>query len=268
MHRCRLAIISALALTAFAETSTAQAPVVPPPPDPALLMLHDPLVSDAPVPGESMKESVSGAFTESGWRSTDVRDGMLKIGLSGTLETEGELTIDLTDLDWIAANTAGGDKIHFLNMFSSPLGDHHAEDGATDDDAFWTLRGGKHDDGKRARYGNVVKLLGASRGGKRAPGSDYFETIRTEMPRDWQWEKNTSYHFRVAWSASAGRLAIWVNDTLFYDIPWRNQVEPLRYIFIGKARDFSSFVGPVFKDLRIYSRSTFFFPSKKQEKSP
>lgn len=262
MYRSLLVAVSAFAWSALAAVLPAQAPSLPPPPDPASLILYDPLIAEAPVAGEALKESVSGEFTESGWRSTDPRQGMLKIGLSGDLGIEGELTVDITDLDWVAANLAGGDKIHFLNMFSHPLGDHHIEDGATVDDAFWTLRGGKHDDGKRPRYGNVIKLLGASRGAKRAPGSDYFESINTAMPRDWRWDQDTTYQIRVAWSAQAKRLLVWVNNTLFYDVPWKNQEEPLRYVFIGKARDFYSFVGPRFRDLRVYAQSSFFHFAK------
>jgi CubicO group peptidase (beta-lactamase class C family) len=71
-----------------------------------------------------------------------------------------------------------------------------------------------------------------------------------------------------------------VDGARFYEQPWRDQVEPLRYVFIGRAGDYAGLVGPVFSNLRVYrpaprappqreagaraSRPAFHFPPRGQ----
>ncbi|MDZ4798451.1 MAG: Ig-like domain-containing protein [Bryobacteraceae bacterium] len=216
------------------------------------LILEDPLTSSATVKGESLKTSRGGQYSSKGWRALSNGD-FLMIALAEAYGFEGTLEIDITDLDWAKANTAAGkDKIHFINMFSSPRSDHHVEHGGSNADALWTLRGGAAPDGSPA-YGNRFAVLLASRGAKRAEPSDYEESV-APMVNGWTWNQER-YKFRVTWSKTGGQLLGYINGQLMFHEPWVNQVVPLQYIYIGKGPEFHTFIGPVFSNLRVYSAS-------------
>jgi len=213
------------------------------------LLLHDPLTSAQPVTGESRKHAQGGVFSEHGWRAT--RNGeFLMIELAAPEGFEGRLEIDVTELDWARANTAAGmDKVQFLGMFSNPRAELHVEDGGSNSDALWSLRGGTAPDGGPA-YGNRFGVLKASRGAKRAEPSDFEESVAPMSP-GWAWNQ-PRYTFRITWSKTAGELRGYVNDVLMFHEPWAHQVTPLRYLYIAKGPDFHTFIGPVFSNLRLY----------------
>jgi len=215
------------------------------------LLLDDPLTSPDIIEGEFSKSSIKGEFSQAGWRALD-NGGMLLIQLEEGACFEGALSIDMKNLNWQEANLAVGSnkKIHFINMFSNPNGDHHFEDGGTGTDAMWTLRAGSNDNGK-VRYGNSFKILWASRGAKRAPGSDYHER-KAEPPTDWDWGKTTDYKIYVTWSKKQKKWTVSVNGVQFSEEKWENQLDKLKYIYLGKAADFHSMVGPYFCNLKVY----------------
>jgi len=241
---------SAVAVAAAA----AVADMIPKPGD-IRLLLSDPLTAPTPVAGELQKTSQQGEFTADGWRSLG-RDGMLVIELAAAVTLEGALEVDLTGVDWPRASTASGrdTKLHFINMFSHPKGDHHVEGGGTAHDALWTLRAGASKDGQ-PRYGDMFKVLGSSRGAKRTPESDYHEH-EVAAPAGWKWDPAARYTFRVTWSRARGTWTVAVNGQPLAEQPWKNQVSPLRYVFLGKAGDFQSLQGPLFSNLRVYATAT------------
>ncbi len=217
-----------------------------------LPLVDDPLIDSRLVSGENSKESIGGVFTAQGWRAGKQGD-FLKIRLSETAMSEGALEVTLSGIVWDDPKSAGvaNRKIHFLNMFSNEIGDHHAEDGGTATDALWTLRVGIKDG--KPRYGNGFKALWSSRGAKRSKGSLYHET-KIVMPDDWRWREDESYRFRVEWSAEREFLRIFVNEILLDEFAWVDQRDNLDTIFIGKAGDFGTWVGPVFSDLKVWRR--------------
>jgi hypothetical protein len=214
------------------------------------LLFSDPLTSDKPVDGEASKRAVGGEFTPKGWRALKQND-MLVIELSDARGLEGMLEVDITELDWAKANCQPGPdtKIHFVNMFSHPKGDHHARHGGTEVDALWTLRGGCGAGGS-TRY-ESMKVLWASKGAKETNGSDYHE-VAPKPPSGWKWDKER-YTFQVTWSKAAGTLVVKVNNQTFLNSTWKNQITPLKYVFLGKAADFRTLVGPYFSNLKIYT---------------
>jgi len=217
------------------------------------LILQDPLTSGKKIEGESMKQSTKGSFTRQGWRALE-QGGQLLIELEEAKGFEGALKVDVTNLDWEGANLSAGHntKMHFINMFSNPSGDHHFEDeGTGGNDALWTLRGGAGGPGEGVRYGNNFKILYASRGAKRAAGSDYHE-VTSPAPDDWVWHKDSTYTFHIVWSKHRRKWTVSVNHHLFYEEHWENQVEPLKYVFLGSAGDYETFQGPYFSNLRVY----------------
>lgn len=218
-----------------------------------VLLLYDPLTSDRLVDNELIKENTSGTFGIKGWSSLSPSEGMLKIALDSTSRGEGTLEVTITGLDWNAANLAAGadKKMHFINMFSNPNGDHHAEAGCTSTDALFTLRGGSDESGETPRYGNNFKMLWSSRGAKRTENNLYKEK-RNDPPDNWIWHADSTYVFSVRWSRSASLLTVHVNRQELYRLVWSDQQNDLKYIFLGKAADFKSFVGPVFSELKVY----------------
>ncbi len=214
-----------------------------------VLLLHDPLTSSTKVKGESLKVNRGGEYNQKGWRSQSNAD-YLMIEISELTGFEGALEVDLTELDWASANThVSIDKIHFINMFSSPRADHHVEDGGTNQDALWTLRGGKAPDGSPA-YGNRFAVLWSSRGAKRCDPSDYEESV-APMVSGWKWDKER-YTFRITWSKRDAQLLGYINGEMVFHEPWANQVKPLQYIYLAKGPEFGSFVGPYYSNLKVY----------------
>ncbi len=162
---------------------------------------------------------------------------------------EGSLEVDIQNLgEQFVGNTNGAAKIHFLNMFSNPISDHHAEDGGTAIDALWTLRTGTDEEGK-SRYGQNFKILWASKGAKRTEGSDYHEKV-VRLPDDWKWDQLTN-NFRVTWSQKEKSIKVFIDRNLVFSGQWTNQVSPLRYIWLAKSPDFQTLVEPVFSNLKI-----------------
>ncbi len=208
----------------------------------------DPLTSSELTQSETPWKSKGGIFTEKGWKA--VNDGdYLFIELATGTGFEGQLEVDVTELDWQKSNTtSNNEKIHFLSMFSNPVADHHVEQGGTEKDALWSLRGGKGDNGE-PRYGQNFKVLWASKGAKRTPMSDYSEKTIT-MPDGWKWDKPV-YTFTIRWSLKQKKIDVSVNGLQVFEGPWLNQISPLKYIYIAKSPDFGSFIGPVFSNLRV-----------------
>jgi hypothetical protein len=216
------------------------------------LVWHDPLVATVPAALAVARENRGGEFGATGWRMREPR-GFLRISLPDAAPREGELEVTIAGLDWAAAGRAVGvdRKIHFLNAFSNPNGDHHAEAGGTAEDALWTLRAGTDASGG-GRYGGDLKLLWASRGAKRTPGSDYHEQ-RVRLPAGFAWRADGAHVFRVRWSARARQLTATVDNHEFARVAWRHDGAPLRHVFLGGAADFHALVGPVFSELRVFA---------------
>jgi len=194
------------------------------------IILFDPLTGKDLVLNEGSKISTGGEYSARGWRALSQGD-MLVVELANAQGFEGALEVDISNLDWVAANASAGtdQKIHFLNMFSNAKGDHHEEHGGTSTDALWSLRGGTETDGS-SRYGNGFKFYWASKGAKRTTGNNYQEAP-VSAPSGWIWDKSKTYTFRVAWSKSQNKITVSVNGTQFTQKNWAGQVEALKYVF-------------------------------------
>jgi len=214
------------------------------------LVVDDPLSSSAIVEGETRKISTGGLFTEKGWQAIDQGD-YLMIEVSDEAGFEGSLEVDIQNLNGqIIGKKDGSGKIHFLNMFSNSVADHHAEDGGTANDALWTLRTGFDEKGN-PRYGQNFKILWASKGAKRTENSNYHEEI-VQLSMDWKRDK-TPYTFRVTWSQKGKSIKVFIDSNLVFSGQWLNQISPLQYIYLAKSPDFQTLVGPLFSNLKVYA---------------
>lgn len=215
---------------------------------------QDPLTDDVTGEVAMARTSRGGRFEAVGWRVLGPQ-GFLRITLPEGVEAEGRLEVKVRGLDpaGLGAKIGTDRKVHFINVFSNANGDHHFEDGGSANDALWTLRIGT-DAAGGPRYGRDLKLLWASRGAKRAPGSDYEEKV-VSFPADWRWEAAQTYAFTIEWSQSARRLTVRVDHRVVAQVPWLGDGDPLRHVFLGGTPDFDALTDAVFSDLRIISGS-------------
>lgn len=212
-------------------------------------VVFDKLNSKLTVQGELVKKSQGGSFSSVGWKAM-LNGDYLMIEIDSVAGFEGVLEVKVSELDWEKMNSKGARKVHFLSMFSNAVADHHVEDGGTENDALWSLRAGSSDEGT-PRYGQNFKILWASKGAKRSINSDYHEKI-VKLPEGWKWDKDT-YIFKVSWSKKESAIRVYLNNEQVFSDSWKNQVSPLRYIYLAKSPDFHTFVGPAFSDLKIYT---------------
>lgn len=210
----------------------------------------DNLTSKAPPAVAAARTNKGGEFEAGGWRVVG-NQSYLRIALPVAARAEGFLELRVTGFDpaRLAEEIGCNRKVHFLNLFSNRLGEHHFEDGGTARDALWTLRVGTGADGG-SRYGSGFKLLWSSRGAKRAPGSAYDEREVT-MPDDWRWAGGRTYLFSIHWSGPARQLWVKVDGMTVAVVPWRQKGESLRYVFLGGTPDFHSMTGALYSDLRV-----------------
>jgi len=213
---------------------------------------QDPLTDGVTAAVAMARTNRGGRFEAAGWRVLGPR-GFLRITLPEGVAAEGKLEVKVSGLDPAGLGTGIGPdrKVHFINFFSNANGDHHVEDGGSANDALWTLRVGT-DAAGGPRYGRELKLLWASRGAKRAPGSDYEETM-VSFPADWHWEAAQTYAFAIDWSQSTHRLTVRIDHRVVAQVPWLGDGAPLRHVFLGGTPDFHALTGAVFSDLRISS---------------
>ena len=215
-------------------------------------ILNDPLTSTIVVDGEINKIGKGGQFTAKGWQATE-QGGYLLIECTDEAGFEGTLEVDILNFDVQNIESNNGEsKIHFINMFSNSIADHHTKHGGTATDALWTLRTGTDDKGK-PRYGSGFKVLWASKGAKESENSDYTEKTLL-LPKDWKWNKTTNT-FKITWSKNAKSIHFFVNKTLFLKGQWKNQESALRYIYLAKSPDFRTLTGPIFSNLKVYSNN-------------
>jgi beta-glucosidase len=215
------------------------------------VVFYDPLTGGEAPESTPWRDNRGGSFGEAGWRM-DASQGYLRLDLGPEgAPAEGELEVHVSGLDPESlARAVGADrKVHLINMFSNPCGDHHAEGGGTATDALWTIRMGTGEDGS-ARYGGDFKLLWASRGAKRTVGSDYHEQ-RLRVPEGWVWRAQDTCRLVVRWSQRQRTLEVRLNDHGLGRYPWSGDGDPLRYVFLGGAPDFRAWQGAVFSSVRV-----------------
>lgn len=214
------------------------------------LLASDSLTKSELVEGVAKKEG-AGAYGPSGWSATE-RTDFLKLVLIETAGKEGRLEVTISGIDWQGSQSGESGKFHFLNMFSNEIGDHHAEDGGTAGDALWTLRAGVRNG--VPRYGNRFKVLWSPVGAKRTEGNRYHEEY-ARMPEDWEWKIEEDYRFKVEWSSVNRSMEVFVNDLLVGQFDWTGQIQDMNTIYIGKAGDFDAWVGPLFRDLKVWRKA-------------
>ncbi len=181
-----------------------------------------------------------GAFLPGkGWQAID-ENSQLKITLPEGLPFEGTFAIDVTNFDPVSQNMPDGVKQHILNMYSQENGN---KDIFETDGSWWNIRTGT---GYSAGEGMAgFKFLAAPRG---IDSRDEERCMESST-----WSTKRVYEFRVIWTTS--KIYCLMDGVVQCELPFSGQVEPFRYIFVGKDNlvwGYSGQPGPIYSNLRIY----------------
>lgn len=197
------------------------------------------LTSDVPTSGEQI-ENINGSFLSGeGWQA-DTQSNQLRIHLSETLPFEGTFIINVTNFDPVSQNVSDL-KQHIINLYSR-IYDNNKDIFETDG-SWWNIRTGSNYSAGEGMAG--FKFLAAPR------GIDTREEVR--CIEDATWDLSQIYEFKVVWTTS--HIYCYLDDQLMATFNFHGQVEPFRYILIGKDNliwGYCAQPGPIYSNLRIY----------------
>ena len=203
------------------------------------LVYSHPLTSDTPTSGEQI-ENINGSFLSGeGWQA-DTQSSQLRIHLSETLPFEGTFIINVTNFDPVSQNVSDL-KQHIINLYSR-IYDNNKDIFETDG-SWWNIRTGSNYSAGEGMAG--FKFLAAPR------GIDTREEVR--CIEDATWDLSQIYEFKVVWTTS--HIYCYLDDQLMATFNFHGQVEPFRYILIGKDNliwGYCAQPGPIYSNLRIY----------------
>ncbi|MBN2357526.1 VCBS repeat-containing protein, partial [candidate division KSB1 bacterium] len=201
--------------------------------------LDDPASTSAGVLYNSRGRFIPGV----GWQ-TESESSKLMIALADFLPFEGTMKIDLTNFDPWNQNNEEALKQHIINLWSRS----EADKSVYYTDAAWiNIRTQRHVKYSAGEGKTGFKLLTQPRG---------FETrYEAYYMRETRWDANQTYTFQITWTRS--KVYIYVDEILRATHPFSGQIEPFRYIFLGKDNliyGYAAQVGPIFSNLRLYGK--------------
>ncbi|MBN2357525.1 VCBS repeat-containing protein [candidate division KSB1 bacterium] len=187
--------------------------------------------------------NINGRFLQGwGWQS-QYESSQLFITLPEDLPPEGTLEVMVTNFDPWNQNNLEGLKQHIINLWSRP----EADKSVFYTDASWinvrTQRNNNYSSGE-GRIG--FKFLTQPRGFD-SREEDYYM-------KDKRWRDDQHYRFRIIWTSEHAYVS--VDNSLKAIHDFSGQVEPFRYIFLGKdglIYGYCAQVGVIFYDLHIYA---------------
>jgi hypothetical protein len=174
-----------------------------------------------------------------GWQAVS-QNSQLKITLPEGLPFEGTFIINVTNFDPVSQNLPDDVKQHIVNMYSQGNGN---KDIFETDGAWWNIRTGMGYSTGEGMAG--FKFLSAPRG---IDSRDEERCMESST-----WRTNRVYELKVIWTQS--KSYFFVDGVQQSELPFQGQVEPFRYIFIGKDNllyGYAAQPGPIYFNLRIY----------------
>jgi len=201
------------------------------------LIYSHPLTSAADDQGLLLR-STDGRFGASGWQSLSPGSQLL-ITLPEGLPLEGTCSVRVSNFDPCEQNVS--EKQPIINLYSQPCGNKEIYE--TDGGWFHLISGTLYQTGDETAG---FKFWAAPRGVE----SKTEEEVMLEA----RWNPARSYEFTFVWDRST--LFFLVDGVERMRLAYAGQVEPFRYIFLGKdnlTRGYTAQPGPVFSDLRLYA---------------
>ncbi len=176
-----------------------------------------------------------------GWQ-TKTRNSQLFITLPKDLPFEGTLEVSLTNFDPWNQNDPSEEKQHIINLWSRP---------EADKSVFYTTASWINiRTQKNTKYSAGDGLIGfkflAQPKGVESRDEEY-------VMRDARWRTDRVYKFKIVWTTK--KAYVFVDDVLRDTRSFSGQIEPFRYIFLGKDNliyGYCAQVGPIWSNLRLY----------------
>jgi hypothetical protein len=186
--------------------------------------------------------NTNGNFFNGGWEIT-TSASQLFITLPEGAPLEGTLSVKVKNFDPYEQST--DDLKHpIIDLYSQPCGnkDIYETDGAW----FHLITGINYQSGEEGEAG--FKFWAAPRG--------VDTKVEEQFMTDATWQTGKTYEFSFTWSGTA--LYFLIDGAVQMELPYAGQVEPFRYIFLGKDNllwGYSAQPGPIFSDLRLYGHA-------------
>ncbi len=179
-----------------------------------------------------------------GWQANNEYSQLLITLPTEGLPYEGMMVIDVTNFDPASQNVIRKQQI--INMYSRRYGQNDSGE-LYPDMAWFSIRTGKGYTGP-ADGATHYKFLAHPHG--------RWSREETRIKKIQYWNKNHTYQFRVVWTRS--RIHLYLDDVLQATFHFEGQIEPFRYIFIGKDDEYyyRAQPGPIYSNLKIYSNIT------------
>ncbi len=201
------------------------------------LLYQHPLTSAEALQGMNLK-STDGLFTAQGWQSISATSPLM-ITLPEGLPFEGTFRVKVSNFDPYNQNI--NQKQPIIDLYSQPCGNKEIYE--TDGAWFHLISGTGYESGVPGQAG--FKLWAAPR------GVDSKDEDR--VMNDATWDPSRTYEFAFVWSGTT--LTFLVDGIERLTLPFAGQVEPFKYIFLGKDNliyGYTAQPGPIFSDLRLY----------------
>jgi enediyne biosynthesis protein E4 len=178
-----------------------------------------------------------GAFLAGkGWEASN-NASQLYIKLPENLPDEGTLIINVTNFDPIAQNQ--DDKQQIINLYSQNNGSKEIFDSQG---SWCNIRTGHpYSDGPGMAG---FKFLAA------AYGIDTRDEERCIQSKN-DWDLNDVYEFKIVWTPE--NITCYLDNVPMSTLPFRGQIEPFQYIFIGTDNVYTAQPGPIYSNFRIFS---------------
>lgn len=201
------------------------------------LLYSHPLTSSQSEQG-LLLQNTDGEFTAAGWHSLSATS-QLFITLPAGLPFAATFSVKVSNFDPFNQNI--NQKQPIIDLYSQPCGNKEIYE--TDGAWFHLISGTGYESGVPGEAG--FKLWAAPR------GVDSKDEER--VMNDARWDPARTYEFTFIWNGA--RLWFLVDGVEKMELPYAGQVEPFRYIFLGKDNliyGYTAQPGPLFSDLRIY----------------
>ncbi len=193
-----------------------------------------------PTAGETIVNDGGEFISDKGWQAT-TSSSQLTITLANPLPFEGTFVIDVTNFD-PAHQYVEDYKLHIINLYSRIYTNN--KDIFYTDGSWCNIRTGigySTEPGVTAGY----KFLAAPR------GVDTRQEVR--CIEDAIWDPSQTHQFKITWTSS--HIYCSMNNILHAQLPFSGQVEPFKYVLIGKDNliwGYAAQPGVIYSNLRIY----------------
>ncbi len=168
-----------------------------------------------------------------GWQAIKA-NSQLMIALPKPLAEEGALIVNLSNFDPVSQNIS--EKQQIINLYSQ---DNGSKAIFNTSGSWINIRTGTNYSTGPGKAG--FKMLAAP------CGINSRDEVR--IMEDATWDLQRSYEFKIMWDKSS--VTCYLDGVKCYTLPFKGQVEPFKYIFLGTDNVYCAQPGIIFSNLRL-----------------